>query len=144
MIIDWGGGAHTIDYFQAAANTRSVGAYSAQVIENLLRVPGSASSRMWCVGHSLGAHVCGHTGMKMPSGLPLGRATGRHSRSLVFARSCLFCFLIYIMATNHDRRTKRYTNNRGRAITSNVTVRIDNKGAPPANIGLESDIQVSH
>jgi hypothetical protein len=87
VIIDWGGGAHTIDYFQAAANTRSVGAYSAQVIENLLRVPGSASSRMWCVGHSLGAHVCGHTGMKMPSSLPLGRATGLDPAGPIFELS---------------------------------------------------------
>ena len=38
------------------------------------------------------------------------------------------------MATNHDKRTIRYTHKRGRALTSNVTVRIDNKGAPPANI----------
>ena len=36
------------------------------------------------------------------------------------------------MATNHDKRTIRYTRNRSRALTSNVTVRIDNKGAPPA------------
>ena len=42
-----------------------------------------------------------------------------------------------LLATDHDRRTKRYTHNRGRGITSNVTVRINNKGASPASI--ESD-----
>jgi len=75
VIVDWGGGAQLLNYYKAAMNTRSVGAYTAQVFQNLVRA-GSASSRLWCIGHSLGAHVCGHTGMSMPGNLPLGRVTG--------------------------------------------------------------------
>jgi len=76
VIVDWGGGAQIINYNQAAMNTRTAGAMTALVYQNLLRVAGSAATRMWCVGHSLGSHVCGHTGMKMPNNQKLGRITG--------------------------------------------------------------------
>jgi len=42
---------------------------------------------MWCVGHSLGAHVCGHTGMKMPRHIPLGRVTGMDPAGPLFEQS---------------------------------------------------------
>jgi len=76
VIVDWGGCAQNLNYNQAASDTRSVGRYTAAVIQRLLQVAGSISARMWCNGHSLGSHVCGHTGMSMPANLPLGRATG--------------------------------------------------------------------
>jgi hypothetical protein len=79
VIVDWGGGAQILNYFKAAMNTRTVGAMTALVYQNLLTAPGTTfadSSRMWCAGHSLGAHVCGHTGMKMSAHQPLGRVTG--------------------------------------------------------------------
>jgi hypothetical protein len=76
VIIDWGGGAQIINYNQAAMNTRSAGALTALVYQNLLRVGGSAAGRMWCAGHSLGSHLCGHAGMKMPANQKLGRITG--------------------------------------------------------------------
>lgn len=72
MIVDWGGGANILDYPQAAANTRTVGAYTALVFANLV-ANGGASSRMWCNGHSLGAHMCGQAGMRTP----IQRATGK-------------------------------------------------------------------
>lgn len=62
VIVDWQGGADIVNYNQAASNTRSTGAYTAQVVNNLVNNGGGANSRMWCIGHSLGAHVCGHTG----------------------------------------------------------------------------------
>jgi pancreatic lipase-related protein 1 len=71
VIVDWQGGADIVNYNQAASNTRTTGAYTALVVNNLVS-NGGASSRMWCVGHSLGSHVCGHTGMKTS----LGRVTG--------------------------------------------------------------------
>jgi len=74
--LDWGGGASELNYNQAAMNTRTVGAYTALVYENLLSKFGATSARMWCVGHSLGSHVCGHTGMKMPARQQLGKITG--------------------------------------------------------------------
>jgi len=76
VVLDWGTCAGVANYAQAASNTRTVGAYTALVFQNLLRQSGSAASRMWCTGHSLGSHVCGHAGMKMPSNSRLGRVTG--------------------------------------------------------------------
>jgi hypothetical protein len=76
VIVDWATLAATLNYLQGASNTRTVGALIAQVMRNLLTVSGTVSGRLWCVGHSLGSHVCGHAGMKMPADTPLGRITG--------------------------------------------------------------------
>jgi len=76
VTVDWGTCARLLNYPKAASNTRTVGAQNALVFSNLLGVAVSSPSRMWCMGHSLGAHVCGHTGMKMPTGSELGRVTG--------------------------------------------------------------------
>jgi len=73
VVVNWGGGAQILNYAQAASNTRTVGAYTALVMQNLIS-RGSQASRLWCVGHSLGSHVCGHSGMKLPQ--TLGRCTG--------------------------------------------------------------------
>ena len=62
VIVGWGDGADILDYPQAAANTRSAGSYTALVFENLVNNGGS-DTRMWCIGHSLGAHLCGHAGI---------------------------------------------------------------------------------
>jgi hypothetical protein len=71
VIIDWGGGAELLLYPQSAANTRSMGAYTGLVFANLVNNGGS-DTRMWCTGHSLGAHLCGHAGMSTT----LQRVTG--------------------------------------------------------------------
>jgi pimeloyl-ACP methyl ester carboxylesterase len=71
VIVDWGGGAELANYFQSASNTRSMGAYSALVFDNLVS---NGASSTWCIGHSLGAHLCGHTGMRVTT--PLERTTG--------------------------------------------------------------------
>jgi hypothetical protein len=76
VIVDWGTLAQLLNYLQAASNTRTVGALISEVMKNLLTVSGTTSGRLWCVGHSLGSHVCGHNGMHMPANAPLGRATG--------------------------------------------------------------------
>lgn len=76
VIVDWSKGGSNPNYFQSASNTRTAGAYTAVVIQNLLRQPSANASKFWCVGHSLGSHVCGHTGMSMPSDQQLGRITG--------------------------------------------------------------------
>jgi hypothetical protein len=87
VIIDWGNLAQILNYAQAASNTRTVGAFTSLVIRNLLTRAGTASSRMWCNGHSLGSHVCGHTGMKMPANQRLGRVTGMDPAGPLFETS---------------------------------------------------------
>ena len=78
MIVDWQGGADIVNYLQAASNTRTTGAYTAQVVNNLVSNGGAATSRVWCVGHSLGSHVCGHLGMTTF----IGRITGKRRRTV--------------------------------------------------------------
>jgi pimeloyl-ACP methyl ester carboxylesterase len=73
VIVDWGGGAQLANYFQAASNTRTMGAYTALVFNNLINNGGSPA-RSWCIGHSLGAHHCGHAGMRTAT--TLHRVTG--------------------------------------------------------------------
>lgn len=72
IVTGWGGGAITINYPWAASNTRVVGTEIGVTAENLVRNGGSSPSRIWCIGHSLGGHTCGHAGKKMK----FGRITG--------------------------------------------------------------------
>ncbi|KAI0239011.1 Lipase member I [Lamellibrachia satsuma] len=58
-------------YPQSASDTRSVGAEIALRVK-LLVGGGADRANIWCVGHSLGAHVCGHAGKRVP----FGRITG--------------------------------------------------------------------
>lgn len=68
----WGEGSQTIDYAQAAGNARLVGSYMAQIAKTLVAAKGADASNVWCIGHSLGGHICGHMG----TGMKLGRITG--------------------------------------------------------------------
>jgi hypothetical protein len=74
ITVDWSGAGAILNYNQAASNTRSAGAYTALIADNLVQNGGSDYSLIWCTGHSLGSHVCGHTG-NHASGT-LGRITG--------------------------------------------------------------------
>jgi pancreatic lipase-related protein 1 len=72
VIVGWEGGADIPNYLQAASNVRTTGAYTSHVASNLVTRGGSSDSLMWCVGHSLGSHVCGHMGQTTK----IGRITG--------------------------------------------------------------------
>jgi len=61
VVVGWGGGSQTLWYPQAASNTRVVGAETAAVTQNL-RNRGVSRGNLVCIGHSLGAHTCGHAG----------------------------------------------------------------------------------
>ena len=72
FLIDWRDGADQIVYPLSASNTRTVGAFLSLFIHGLIEDGGTWMEKMWCIGHSLGAHVCGHAGMKEK----IGRVTG--------------------------------------------------------------------
>ncbi|CAG5122260.1 unnamed protein product [Candidula unifasciata] len=72
VIINWAGG-NGPPYSQAAANARLVGAQTAQLISQLISSKGVAAADFHIIGHSLGAHVAGYAGEKIPD---LGRITG--------------------------------------------------------------------
>lgn len=72
IVVGWDMGSRQIWYPQSASDTRAVGAEIALVADNLIRSGDSANSRLYCVGHSLGGHVCGHAGARTK----FGRITG--------------------------------------------------------------------
>jgi hypothetical protein len=80
VVVGWGGGSITVRYDEAASDTRAVGAEIGLVAAHLVSAGGSAQARLYCVGHSLGSHVCGHAGMKFK----FGRITGLDAAGPLF------------------------------------------------------------
>ena len=68
--VDWKSGANSVYYPNSAANTRTVGAEIAFIIQKLIR--DHAYTEPWCIGFSLGAHACGFAG----NTITLSRITG--------------------------------------------------------------------
>ena len=73
--VDWSNGAKTINYFQAVANTRVVGAAMAHFIKKLNQYSGLKFSDIHLIGHSLGAHISGYAGERIKNP-QIGRITG--------------------------------------------------------------------
>ncbi|XP_078656697.1 pancreatic lipase-related protein 2-like [Branchiostoma floridae x Branchiostoma belcheri] len=73
IIVDWNKGAEFPNYAQAATNIRLVAAQVAKLITFLINGTGASLNQFSLVGHSLGAHLSGHVGRRLP-GLP--RITG--------------------------------------------------------------------
>ncbi|CAF0804017.1 unnamed protein product [Brachionus calyciflorus] len=68
IVIDWKLGAQAPDYYSAFINTREVG----QKMASFIRDANITASKVHCIGHSLGAHICGFTGKSRR----IGRITG--------------------------------------------------------------------
>jgi len=64
VIVGWGGGSRYINYYKPATNSRTVGAEIALIANNLLNIGGTSPDKLYCIGHSLGSHVCGFAGMR--------------------------------------------------------------------------------
>ncbi|XP_035684787.1 pancreatic triacylglycerol lipase-like isoform X1 [Branchiostoma floridae] len=65
IVVDWGGGANSINYIQVAANTRVVGAQIARLITYLMQLTFVSESSVHLIGHSLGAHISGYAGERL-------------------------------------------------------------------------------
>ena len=69
LVVDWSHGAgFALDksfYHQAAANTRYVGAATALIVRQIDQMERSSDLTVHCIGHSLGAHVCGFLGASL-------------------------------------------------------------------------------
>jgi len=74
ILVDWYKGAQESYYPKSASNTQTVGAHVAAMMDGLNKDFGVDFDNMWCIGFSLGAHVCGHAGMR--TGGKLARVTG--------------------------------------------------------------------
>jgi len=75
MVTMWEGASYNINYFQSAADTRTIGTEIALVIGNLIDKLGMSRTQFHCIGHSLGGQVCGFAGMYSNKTKP-GRITG--------------------------------------------------------------------
>ncbi|KAK3612364.1 hypothetical protein CHS0354_011084 [Potamilus streckersoni] len=71
ILIDWGKGSG-LPYTQATANTRVVGAEITKLINALKEQVGSNPEDFHIIGQSLGAHIGGYAGTRLPN---LGRIT---------------------------------------------------------------------
>lgn len=72
IIVDWSSG-NLFPYDQACANARVVGAQIAEMIKACIDYANVTAADFHIIGHSLGAHVCGYAGERIPG---LGRITG--------------------------------------------------------------------
>ena len=78
IIVDWSGGALTINYFQAASDTRVVGAEIAYLLQQYEDEHYLDLRDVHCVGLSLGAQTCGQMGKRLRKlGLEIGRISGK-------------------------------------------------------------------
>ena len=79
IVVYWSRGA-TPPYFQAAGNTRLVGAQTAELIRFVISSNNGSSlwaDRFYIVGFSLGAQIAGYAGTDLKAhGMVLGRITG--------------------------------------------------------------------
>lgn len=70
IVVEWD---NLIPYLQATSNTRVVGAELASLITFMVQSGGFEAEQFHLIGHSLGAHICGYAGKRVPK---LGRITG--------------------------------------------------------------------
>jgi len=82
ILVSWAANADSFYYPKAATNTRTVGAEVAWVVDHLVVKTQARHQNFWCVGFSLGAHVCGHMGMRTKS--KIGRVTGLDPTGMLF------------------------------------------------------------
>ncbi|KAL3869628.1 hypothetical protein ACJMK2_042293 [Sinanodonta woodiana] len=74
IIVDWHDGAFQNNYARSVANARVVGALIALLMKTLNTVAkGDYFGKVHLIGHSLGAHVAGYAGERIPG---TGRITG--------------------------------------------------------------------
>ena len=71
VIVGWNSIA--LWYPTSASNTRVVAAEVAWAVRRMQESTGADPGNMYCIGHSLGAHSCGHVGKS----ITLGRITGK-------------------------------------------------------------------
>ena len=89
ILVDWGNGAG-FPYSQATANTRVVGAEIAVFVSSLNHVLGTSNAKYHLIGHSLGAHIAGYAGSRLPG---LRRITGKRQRYSLEIQLYLQCIV---------------------------------------------------
>jgi hypothetical protein len=75
IAVNWEHGADNINYIQAAANTRVVGATIGELIKSLHSTAHASYDKFHLVGHSLGSHISGYAGAYLHGAI--GKITGK-------------------------------------------------------------------
>ncbi|XP_030764164.1 pancreatic triacylglycerol lipase-like [Sitophilus oryzae] len=89
IIVDWHGGSSP-PYTQAVANIRLIGRMTAHLLGDIAQHTERYSlEHVHCIGHSLGAHLCGYVGYTVQDefNLTLGRITGLDPAEPHFAKT---------------------------------------------------------
>lgn len=68
IVVDWGAGAQTGNYVLASGRVGPAGNTVGDFVDFLNFQTGAPFSSISCIGFSLGAHVCGHTGKRVTRG----------------------------------------------------------------------------
>ncbi|XP_044754257.1 pancreatic lipase-related protein 2 isoform X1 [Coccinella septempunctata] len=87
IVVDWHGGSSP-PYTQAVANIRLLGAITAHLVAEVASYT-KGLNHVHCIGHSLGAHLCGYVGYTLQKefNLVLERITGLDPAEPHFAKS---------------------------------------------------------
>jgi len=72
IVTGWAGASQDLFYWRSVSNTKVAGGEIALIAENLIKLGEIKREQTYCIGHSLGSHVCGFAGKR----LKFGRITG--------------------------------------------------------------------
>jgi hypothetical protein len=144
VIVGWRKGSLNPLYPQSASDTRSVGTEVALTAALMQTRGGLSRADLYCVGHSLGAHVCGHAGMKTK----FGRITGMDPAGPFFEDRDI---LVGLNPTSADLVDVMHTNGHSGLVPGLGTVRplghVDfypNGGEEQPSCLLDPDVACSH
>ena len=76
ICVDWSLPASGYDYFGLLSELPTIGQMVANFTNRLNILTKSSNKDMHCIGHSLGAHICGFVGKTFEIGDKLGQITG--------------------------------------------------------------------
>lgn len=114
FVFDWSTYADTVDYFAAANDIKPVGDTLADFINLLITCKNVTTNSFQCIGHSLGAHVCGIAGSNF-NDTKIGRISGLDPAGPGFTLPAVYPGL---NQTNAELVTVEHTNAGGMNFTS--------------------------
>ena len=83
ICVDWSKPAADDNIFKVIPRIKTIGQMITNFIERLIYVTNASANDIHCIGHSLGAHVCGYTGMSLATN-KLAQITGLDPAGLGF------------------------------------------------------------
>ncbi|VDI55479.1 pancreatic lipase-related protein 1 [Mytilus galloprovincialis] len=138
IVVVWAEGAKD-NYIRAVANTRVVGAVTANMIKLLQRSSSLTLDNVHLVGHSLGAHVAGYVGEIIPE---IGRITEQILLYVDF--DALNVYDLVITERNRDNPIFEQVSNHSSENLENAYEMIDERNMVTDNPLIENDQTSDH